>query len=143
MTDITKLSQLCCSLAEALRGVLMMEPAAISAADKALAAYAAAQSAPSEPAQGEREAFEAWCKANSFAVREKLPDGRYFAPDTEWCWQAWRACHALAQQPAASVALTEAQLDSLCAYNRAGARELARLVERAHGITAPAAQEKP
>ena len=49
--------------------------------------------APAAPVQpvGEREAFELWCKANAFAVREKLPDGRYYACDTEWCWLAWQA----------------------------------------------------
>ena len=42
-----------------------------------------------------------------------------------------------APQPAERVPLkplTEAQLDSLIAYNRAGLRALVRLVEQAHGI---------
>lgn len=46
----------------------------------------------------------------------------------------WQAAALLSAGPARVEPLTEAQLDSLIAYNRAGPWNLARLVEKAHGI---------
>ena len=83
----------------------------IEAADEALAAFDAQQAAPmspkpvsgtSEPAQGEREAFEAW------AGREYRHAYEVTLQDYEHGWRAWKARAALTQP-----ALSDAEIDAL------------------------------
>lgn len=136
MTDITK------QLASALRMYLsayqaMDQAAAIRAADRAahesLAAYAAAQSAPSERAQGEREAlsdggsvYNAIARAMDMAsmlagavAHNRTDDAAAYSASLRR--KLWRiselaqARAALASQPAAGVALTPEAVDLIAA----------------------------
>lgn len=143
MTDITKLSQLCCSLAEALDAMLKhhdhssrYEIKLRDQARDALAAYRAQQAAPSEqPAQGELPALPIEWRKVEDADGIQVPVFRAFQ-----MWDYARA--ALAQRPAL-VALTEdALLEAFCkARNSQHYASVfiagARFAERAHGITAP------
>lgn len=104
MTELEK------QLAEALRGMVMMDPAAISAAHKALAAFNAQQAAPVD----EREAFEAWAVRQPMNVdRWAYNTSMYVSEDAAEAWEGWQARAALASQPAASVALTDEQIDEI------------------------------